>query len=154
MFSATSVTSPASIRTRIAPSPSTRASVAVLIVLVRRSVTVGTRLGERLGARVEGMEEPVDRRLGFFELAHLATQSRHVRRLHRPEAAVTAAVIGRADRTATGVRDRSEARRAVRHGHADGTAALALGADAGRGDLGATPDQLRADHPTPLVPDR
>ena len=47
-----------------------------------------------------------------------------------PEAAVAAARVGRADRAAAGLRDRPEARRAVRDHDAGRPAALALHADA------------------------
>ena len=47
-----------------------------------------------------------------------------------PEAAVAAAVVGRAERAASGVGDRAEAGRAVGDGDTDVAAALALHADA------------------------
>ena len=53
-------------------------------------------------------------------------------RLLRPEAAVAAAVVGRAQRAAPGLGHRPQAGRAVRHHHADVAAPLALDADAVR----------------------
>ena len=67
-------------------------------------------------------------------------------RLHRPEAAVAAAVVGRAECAAAGVRDRPEAGRAVGDHHADVAARLALEADAVRRDLRPAAVNERSDH--------
>ena len=67
-------------------------------------------------------------------------------RLHRPEAAVAAAVVGGAERAAAGVGDRTEAGGAVGDHDADVAAPLALDADAVRGDRRAAVLQEGADH--------
>src|SRR5512141_129061 len=131
-------------RTNIAPSPSTRASAFVLIVFVRDSVIAGPHLLE--GGDVEGPERPVDVALVHAEHAELPREGNRVRRLHRPEAAVATAVVRRAERAAARVGDGAEARGAVRDHHADVATPLALGADAGRCDLGTAPVDERADH--------
>src|SRR5512134_953792 len=97
------------ITTRIAPSPSTRARKSVLIV--RRSAMGVTRGAERLRGRVEGAEGAAGVASVRAELQPLARQGDRVRALHRPEAAVAASVVGRAERAAAGVRDRAEAGR-------------------------------------------
>src|SRR5215207_4276877 len=90
------------------------------------------RLPELLRAGVEAAVDPDEIALARAELRHAAAQRRAVGRLHRSEAAIAAAVVGGADRSTAGVRHRTKARRAVRDGHADGAAALALDADAVR----------------------
>src|SRR5687767_10478544 len=97
------------------------------------------RLAEVAGA---GVERAVD----ADEIARIGTELRHARalrrrvgRLLRPEAAVAAAVVRRADGAAAGVRDGPEARRAVRHHDADSAAALALDANAVRADARTAP---------------
>src|SRR5688572_15110875 len=122
-------------RRNIAPSPSTRASRSVLIVRV--SVTEGL-----------GVEGPVDAHevdLVHPEALQPRVQRLRPRGLHRAEAAVAAAVVGRAQRAAAGVRDRAEAGRAVGDHHADVAGALALDADAVRGDRGTELVEVRAD---------
>ena len=88
-------------------------------------------LPERLGVGVEGAEDAraMSRRAMPSARARAAERS-GVRRLHRPEAAVAAAVVGRAERAAAGMGDRAEAGRAVRDHHADIALQLALDADA------------------------
>ena len=76
----------------------------------------------------------------------LPRQRDRVRRLHRAEAAVAAAVVGRAERAAAGVGDRAEARRAVRDHDADVAAPLALHADARRRDVRPPAVEERRDH--------
>src|SRR4029453_6901427 len=128
MRSCTSATMPPSMRTYIAPSPSTRASASTLIVRLMGLA----RLAERRRAGVECAVDAHQVSIGKPQLLQPRGQSRRVGGLHRPEAAVAAAVVGRAQRTAAGVRDRTEARCAVGDHDADGVAALALDADAVR----------------------
>ncbi len=66
--------------------------------------------------------------------------------LHRPEAAVAAAVERGAQRAAAGLGDRAEARGAVGHHHADVALLLALDADAVVGHDRLAPDEEGADH--------
>src|SRR4051794_38053408 len=133
-----SATSPSAIRTYIAPSPSTRASASVRIVRVRRgsarSLTRLALLTEGGGRRMERAEDAHDVDVLDAEPLEPASERPGVRRLHRPEAAVAAAVVARAQRAAAGVRDRPEARRAVGHHDAHVAAPLALDADAVRLD--------------------
>src|ERR1035441_10676733 len=114
MRSLTSATWRPSILTYIAPSPSTRASRSVRIT--RRCLPSLMCLAcppERLGVGVEGAVHAHQVHFVGALLAHLSAQGRGVRSLHRPVAAVAAAIIGRADRTAAGVGDGAEARCAV-----------------------------------------
>src|SRR3954469_8101222 len=127
-----SATSSPLMRTYIAPSPSTRASASVRSVRVRRRSAL-TRLAlgpERRRRRVEGAVDAHDVGLADPQPPEPVAERAGVRRLHRPEAAVAAAVVARAQRSAAGVRDRPEARRPVRDHHADVAAPLALDADA------------------------
>ena len=71
------------------------------------------------------------------EVGQSAAQRGRVRRFHRAEAAVAAALVGRAERVAAGVRHRAQAGRAVRDHHADRAAPLALEADAVGRDIAA-----------------
>src|SRR5262245_35746199 len=121
MRSSRAAISPSAMRTYIAPSPSTRASASVRNVRVRRSDPL-TRLALLPEGRGRGMERAIDAHdvaLLHAEPAEPAAERARVRRLHRPEAAVAAAVVARAQRAAARVRDRPEARRAVRDHHAD-----------------------------------
>ncbi len=109
------------------------------IVRVRpQAVAHGASLAsaERRRAGVEGAVHAHQVDVLGAELAMRALERRGVRRLHRPVAAVAAAVVGGADRAAAGVGDRAQAGRAVRDHHAHGAAALALDADAVRAHAG------------------
>src|SRR5947209_18160984 len=112
-----------------APSPSTRARWSTLIVL--RAMAFGLQ-PEGLVVGIERTIEPVQVALGRAELGKLLRQRHRVRRLHRPVAAVAAAVVARAERAAAGMGDRAKARRAVRDHHADIALQLALDAHAMR----------------------
>src|SRR4051794_24491094 len=114
MRSWTSSTRPSRSRTRRAPSPSTRASAGVTI----------SRSG--IAAGVEGAVQAHQVALVDAVPQQPGAQRAGVGRLHRPEAAVAAAVITGAQRAAAGVRHRAEARRAVRDEHAHVAGALAL----------------------------
>src|SRR3954463_6799955 len=114
----TSSTTPSRTRTCSAPSPSTRASA------------VATRMRSVIGEGVEGAVQAHDVALGKAVRGHPRAERARIRRLHRPEAAEAAAVVARAQRAAARVRDRAEARRAVRDGDADVPGALALDAHA------------------------
>src|SRR5262249_59610106 len=117
------------IRTCIAPSPSTRASAAVWIVRVSPSAIGLQSLAlfpERLPRSVEGAVDPDHVPLVHAEPLEPAREGRSVRRLHRAEAAVAAAVIARAERAAAGVGHGPEAGRALGHHHADVPRSLAL----------------------------
>src|SRR5262249_7656526 len=139
MRSLTSVTWSPSISTLIAPSPSTRARYSVAIVLTRRSAIRAhfVEFGD-----VERPEHALDALLVETVGAQPGAERSGVRRLHRAEAAVAAPVVAGAERAAPGVRDGAEARRPVSDGDADVAAALALGADAGRGDVRAAAVQV------------
>ena len=109
----------------------------------------GASLSSRNGSApgVEGAVDAHEVALARPRARHPRAQRRGVRRLHRPEAAVAAAVVGRAERAAAGVGDRPEARRAVRDHHADVAAPLALDADAVRAaSRGRAPVEEGADH--------
>src|SRR4051794_26729575 len=102
-------------RTNMAPSPSTRASASTLIVRV-----MGFPRGpERLGAGVERAVHPYEVAVVEPELAQPPAHRGRVGGLHRPEAAVAAAVEGRAQAAAAGVRHRAQARRPLPPHHAD-----------------------------------
>ena len=137
-------------RTYIAPSPSTRASMFVRIVRVRGGSGGGVMriafLLELGTGRVERAEDVVQLPFGGAESLAPAREGGRVRGLLGPEAAVAAAVVRRADRPAPRVRDRPEARSSVRDHHADVAAPLALDADALRGDARLSPVQEGAQH--------
>ena len=84
-------------------------------------------LAERRLADVERAVDALDVALAHAAGGELAAQCRRVRRLHRTEAAIAAAIVRRADRAAAGMRDRAETRDAA-HQHAGGAAQLALDA--------------------------
>src|SRR5262245_59098187 len=65
-------------------------------------------------------------------VAHPSAERASVRSFHRTEAAIAAAVIGGADRSASCVRDRPEAWRPVSDHHANGATQFALKAHAVR----------------------
>src|SRR5512133_854620 len=120
-------------RTSMAPSPSTRARTSVMI---SRSAIARLALGaERGRAGVEGAVQADHVALGQPVTRHPGRERPGVGLLHRPEAAVAAAVVARAQGAAAGVGHRAQARRSVRDHHADVAAALALDADAVPGDL-------------------
>src|SRR5579859_3112031 len=123
MRSSTAVTRSPSIFTCIPPSPSTRASASTLSVFVR---LLAIRACLLESSHVEGAEDAVDGAPVHAEHVQLPGQGDGVRGLHRPEAAVAAAVVRGAERSAAGVRDRAEAGRAVGDHDADRAAPLAL----------------------------
>src|SRR5436190_1425480 len=129
MRSFTSTTSRPRIVTDIAPSPSTRESAFLRRTRSRSSLMALALLAELRRVRVIEAVHPHDVALLDAKVAQMAAEGRHVRRLHRPVAAVTAAVVGRAECPAAGVSHGPEARRAVRDHHADVAAPLALHAD-------------------------
>src|SRR5215212_8587202 len=91
----TSSTRPSRMRRNIAPSPSTRASKSVLIVLV---LLMGSaRLAERLDLGVEGAVHAHEVDLLHPEARQPRVERLRPRGLHRAEAAVAAAVIGRTE---------------------------------------------------------
>src|SRR6476619_7103337 len=101
MRSLTSCTWPSRTRTSIAPSPSTRASISVTIL---RSAMVRLALGaKRRRARVEGPVQAHDVALGQIVAGQPAAERARVGLFHRPEAAVAAAVVARAQRPASRV---------------------------------------------------
>src|SRR4051794_23072636 len=112
----TSSTRPSRRRTCRAPSPSTRASASVTI--------------SRSGTGVERPVEADEIALGHAVRGQPGAEGARVRGLHRPEAAVAAAVIARAQRAAARVRDGAEAWRAVRDHDAHVAPPLALDAHA------------------------
>src|SRR4051812_34124006 len=121
-------------RRNIAPSPSTRASRSLLIVLV--SLMRFARHAERLGPGVERAVDAHEVDLLHPQAGQPRVERLRPRRLHRAEAAVAATVIGGAQRAAAGVGDGAEAGRAVGDHDADVARALALDADAVRRDRG------------------
>src|SRR5208282_1849879 len=100
---------------------------------------------ERLGSRVEGAEDSSDIAPLHAERRELACDRSSVRTLGRPEAAVAAAAIGRADRPAAGLGDGTEAGCSLRHHNADGAAQFAFVTDAVTGDRRLAPDQKSLD---------
>src|SRR3954464_12108879 len=90
------------------PSPSTRASTSTLIVL--RVMTFAFLL-EGLGCCVERAVDPLQRGGIQAPVGQSRTQRLRIWGLLRPEAAVAAAVVGRADRAAAGMGHRPQARR-------------------------------------------
>ena len=97
-------------------------------------------------ARVEGAVEADEVDLLGAQPPEPAGQRGGVGRLHRPVAAVAAAVVGGAERPAAGVGDRSEAGRAVGDHDAHVAAALALDAHAARRDGRPALVEEGADH--------
>src|SRR5271167_2830563 len=100
-------------------------------------------LAKRLGGGVEGLEYPSNIAPRHAQRCEFARYRRGARAGDRPEAAVASAIIRWADRTASGVRDRPEARRPMRDHDADNSAGLAVDADAVIGDCRLAPDQER-----------
>src|SRR4051794_23955703 len=91
-------------------------------------------LAEGFSRDVEGAEGTVDVALAGPEQRPFTRQGWHVRRLHRPVAAVAAPSEGRADGAAPGMRHRPEAGFPLHH-DTSRAAALAFDADAVRGNL-------------------
>src|ERR1035441_9541509 len=134
MRSCTSSTSRSRMRTLIPPSPSTRASAAVPIRRLRRGSS-GTAI--ELTFALEGRRARFERSLYANqvdvvqgELAHAGAQRSGGGRLHRPQAAVAAAIERRAQSAAAGVRHRAKAGSAVSDHDAVVAAQLALLSDA------------------------
>ncbi len=123
-----------SLTSAVAPAPRSRAGTARRSALKRAEDAHQVAAGATPSAR-----------------ATSARASARVRRLLRPEAAVAAAVVGRADRAAAGLRHRPEAGRAVRHHDADVAAQLALDADAVGAMFGRRPFRKALDHLEQLV---
>src|SRR6516225_6042443 len=95
----------------------------------------------RLGSRVEGAKDPADIALRHTEREELACDRRGVRGLGRPEAAIAAAAIGRADRAAAGLRDGAKAGCSPGDHDANGAPQFAFMTDAVPGDRRLAPDQ-------------
>src|ERR1035438_4816629 len=132
-------------RTLIPPSPSARASAAVPIRRLRGGSS-GPAI--ELTFALEGRRARVERAVHAnqvdvvqVELAHPGAQRPGVGRLHRPEAAVAAAIERRAQSAAAGVRHRAQARRAVSDHDAVVAAQLALLADARGGGRWPAPGE-------------
>src|SRR5262249_39551579 len=89
-------------------------------------------LAECRGPCVEGTVDLYQVQFPNAQAAEPLAQRNRVRRLLRPVATVTAAIVCRAKRAAAGVSDRAETRRAVRDHHAHVSAQLAFEADAVR----------------------
>src|SRR5262245_8799818 len=85
---------------------------------------------EGRGPCVEGAVNLYQVQLSNTQAAEPRAQRNRVRRLLRPVATVTAAIICRAKRAAAGVSHRAETGRAVRDRHANVSAQLAFHADA------------------------
>jgi hypothetical protein len=101
---------------------------------------------KRLGAGVKAAERAHDIRFAHTErVAEPCGKRCGVRRFLRSVAAVAATVISRANRAATGMRDRSKAWRPVRYYHANGPAQLAFDAHAVRPNVRSAIAQERAD---------
>src|SRR5512134_250469 len=141
MRSLTSATWPPRTSTVRPPSPSTRARASTTIVLLRALVLIGiTRHSEGGGPGVVAAEGPDELGPGGGELLlPPAAERGGVGRLGGAEAAVAAALVGRADRPAAGLGDGAEAGRAVGGHHADRAPPLALEADGVGRDVGAAP---------------
>src|ERR1044072_4147815 len=114
MRSLTSSTRPSRMRTNIAPSPSARVGASVRIVRLRSVLMRLALTAKRRGAGVEGPKHPHEVRVADAVPLQPAAERGGLRVLHRAEAAVAAAVVRRAQRAAARVRDRPEARGAVR----------------------------------------
>src|SRR5450755_2642460 len=155
MRSCTSSTSRSRMRTLIAPSPSTRARAAVLIRRLRggsSGAAIALTFALEGGcARVERAVHANQVDVVYVELAHPGAQRCGVGRLHRPEAAVATAIERRAQRTATGVRHRAQAGRAVSDHDAVVAAQLALLADARGGDRCHATAERGPDHLEQLI---
>src|SRR6186997_214775 len=122
--------------------------------MTRRSATAANgRVAERLGTRVEGLEDTLDAALAESELAEPRDHRRGVRRLHRAEAAVAPTVVRRTQGAAAGVGHRSETGSPVCDRDTDDPSRLALRADAGRGDsrLAAVQERRHDLEQLPLV---
>src|SRR5689334_3534803 len=107
-------------------------------------------LAEWLLADVERAVDSLDVTLAHAAGGELAAQRWRVRRLHRAEAAIAAAIVRRADRTASGMRDRPKAGNAA-HQYARRAAQLALDADAVGGRVWLARIQERSQHLQQLV---
>src|SRR5664279_968547 len=97
--------------------------------MVLRAMAVGF-LAELVGVGVEGTVDALQFALAHADGGKLATQGRRIRRFHRTEAAIAAAIVARAERAAAGVGDRAKTRRAVGDHDADVALQFALNADA------------------------
>src|SRR5208282_4787172 len=93
-------------------------------------------LTERGRGRVEVAVDALQRLLIHAKSGKLLAQGVCVRRFHRPITSVAATVVGRAQCAATGMSDRSEARRAMRYHHADVVLEFAFDANAMRRGAG------------------
>src|SRR5271156_5607175 len=89
---------------------------------------------ERLGGGVESAEYPGDVTARHAERCKFAGHRSGVGAVDRSEATVAATIVGRADRAAPAVGNRTQARRPVRDHDANIAPALAIDADAVIGD--------------------
>src|SRR5712692_9489533 len=108
-------------------------------------------LAECFGVGVEGAEHPPQVPIIHAQSLPLFAESARVRRFHWPEAAVTAALIGRADRAAARLRHRAEAGYSFGDHHARRAPPLAFQADAVFRRIGSPVIQQRADDLDKLV---
>src|SRR6516162_10835991 len=149
MLSLASVTWPSCTTTSRPPSPSTLARAGTVTdrpPLVLPWVMRFGLLAERGGVGVERAEHPGQVGMVDAEPLPPGRQRGGVGCLHRPEAAVAAACVRRAQRAAPGVRHRAEAGRAVRDHHAGDPGALALDAHAVPADVRPAAVQERRHH--------
>src|SRR5512135_1848879 len=142
IVSLTSATLPSFTRTKSAPSPSTLASWSTLMTLLLMSITLLPE-GNRIG--IESPEREHDVMVALAELFEMSAKRRRIRILHRSVAAVAAAVIRRAERTAPRLRDRSETGELLCHHDTDCPPELAFHADAVGGNVRLPAVQERAD---------
>src|SRR5271157_1385074 len=129
MLSFTSVTRWSRTRTNSPPSPSTRARTSTLMVLAFMRFAL---FPESFGVSIEGTEGAHKFRLGDAQGGPARAHRSGIGRFLWPEAPVTTAIVGGAERAAPGQRDRTQTRRAIRHHDADGPAPFALHAHAMR----------------------
>ena len=99
-------TAPSRTRTCSAPSPSTRASQSTSRDRARHQLMARARRNARRPA-LKVRKTRTQLALGHAEVVSQALSASRVRRLHRAEAAVAAAVVARAERAAAGVGDRA-----------------------------------------------
>src|SRR5579885_385492 len=101
-----------------------------------------------------GIEGPIGAQqilLGHSKLLPARAQRNGIGRLFRPITAITATVVGRADRATARVRNRTKTRNALRNHHANRAAQFTLHTHAVRRDSGLGLVQVGADHLEQLV---
>src|SRR5215467_1636693 len=149
MSSLVSVTWPSLTMISRPPSPSTRARAGTLMcrlpcVMLARLLVCGR--AEWLGRGVKSAERTSQGWATRAEVLPDLGHRRGVRRFHRAEAAVAAAIDARAERAAASLRHWPQARRAVRHHHADPPGAFALDAHGVPADIRPAPGEESGDH--------